>query len=123
MASETSEQAVITVEFAFDEARELLGILNSFRRVGPIGDGIEKMRVALKAHFATLAEDTHALDAAIAEAQADIHAFDGCEPPEPDDRAPCRKCGAPCSDKEFTDNHGRCDGCCAEEFREENADA
>lgn len=37
------------------------------------------------------------------------------EPPdEPDDRAPCRKCGAPCSDEEYDGNGGLCDGCTRE---------
>ena len=35
--------------------------------------------------------------------------------PEVDDRAPCRKCGAPMSDADYDDNHGLCSTCCEEE--------
>jgi len=36
----------------------------------------------------------------------------GFEPPEPDDRAVCRICGATISDADHMDNDGRCDDCC-----------
>jgi len=43
------------------------------------------------------------------------------EPPEPDDRAPCRDCGAPISDAEHMDNDGRCEECAGAELTEERS--
>lgn len=38
----------------------------------------------------------------------------GIREPEIDDRAPCRRCGAPISDVECDDNHGYCNSCIGE---------
>lgn len=37
------------------------------------------------------------------------------EPEEPDDRAPCCRCGKPISDVEYDDNGGYCNECCDKE--------